>query len=91
MTKQIFSSHKNPHYYYEKTKNKKQKQNNIYYGNLRASRLLRSYLIDELKKLNFFLKNGKYNVKECSSNYCCSEKYIYTCLDKYFIVYFPCF
>ena len=59
MTKQIFSSHKNPHYYYEKTKNKKQKQNNIYYGNLRASRLLRSYLIDELKKLNFFLKKSK--------------------------------
>ena len=86
MTKQIFSSHKNPHYYYEKEK----KQNNIYYGNLRASRLLRSYLIAE-KKLDYFINNRKYNVKECSSNYCCSEKYIYTCLDKYFIVYFPCF
>ena len=87
VTKQIFSSHKNPHYYYEK----KTKQNNIYYGNLRALRLLRSYPIAELKKLNFFLKNRKYNVKECSSNYCCSEKYIDTCLDKHFIVYFPCF
>ena len=43
------------------------------------------------KKVNFFLKNRKYNVKECNSNYCYSEKYIYTCLDKYFIVYFPCF
>ena len=85
MTKQIFSSHKNPHYYYEK------KPKQYINGNLRASRLLRSYLIDELKKLNFFLKNRKYNVKECSSNYCCSEKYIYTCLDKYFNVYFPCF
>ena len=61
-------------------------------GNLRASRLLRSYLIAELKKnLDIFLKKGKYNVKECSSNYCCSEKYIDTCLDKHFIVYFPCF
>ena len=89
MTKQIFSSHKNPHYYYETTKKTKTKQ--YINENLRTSRLLRSYLIDELKKLNFFFKNGKYNVKECSSNYCCSEKYIYTCLDKYFIVYFPCF
>ena len=43
-------------------------------------------------KLNSFLKNRKYNVKElCSSNYCCSEKYIYTRLEKYFIVYLPCF
>ena len=50
MTKQIFSSHKNPHYYYEK---KTQQYMN---ENLRASRLLRSYPIDELKKLNFFLK-----------------------------------
>ena len=89
MTKQIFSSHKKPHYYDETTKQNKTKQ--YINQNLRTSRLLRSYLIDELKKLNFFLKNRKYNVKECSSNYCCSEKYIYTCLDKYFIVYFPCF
>ena len=73
-----------------KQQKKKQTKQHIN-ENLRTSRLLRSYLIDELKKLNFFLKNGKYNVKECSSNYCYSEKYIYTCLDKYFIVYFPCF
>ena len=61
-------------------------------GNLRTSRLLRSYLTAENKKLNSVLKNRKYNVKElCSLNYCCSEKDIYTCLDKYFIVYLPCF
>ena len=59
---------------------------------LRASRLLRSYLTAEKKNLTSFFKNRKYNVKElCGSNYCCLEKYIYTCLDKYFIVYFPCF
>ena len=45
VTKQIFSSHKNPHYYYEKTKKTKQYIN----GNLKASRLLRSYLIAEKK------------------------------------------
>ena len=45
VTKQIFSSHKNPHYYYEK------KPQQCINGNLRASRLLRSYLIAELKKL----------------------------------------
>ena len=85
MTKEIFSSHKT------NTIIMKKKTKQYINGNLRASRLLRRYLIAELKKLNFFLKNRKYNVKECSSNYCCSEKYIYTCLDKYFIVYFPCF
>ena len=51
VTKQIFSSHKNPHYYYEKTK--KTKQNKTINGNLKASRLLRSYLIAEKKLTSF--------------------------------------
>ena len=45
VTKQIFSSHKNPHYYYEKKTTTKQYKN----GKLRASRLLRSYLTAEKK------------------------------------------
>ena len=44
VTKKIFSSHKNPHYY-----NGKKKQKQYIDGNLRASRLLRSYLIAEKK------------------------------------------
>ena len=53
-------------------KQQKNKTKQYMNENLRTSRLLRSYLIDELRKLNFFLKNRKYNVKECISNYCYS-------------------
>ena len=49
VTKQIFSSHKNPHYYNEKKKTKQYID-----GNVRASRLLRSYLIAEKKNLTSF-------------------------------------
>ena len=50
MTKEIFSSHKTH------TIIMKKKTKQYINGNLRASRLLRRYLIAELKKLNFFLK-----------------------------------
>ena len=51
VTKQIFSSNKNPHYYYEKKNKTKTTTKQYINGNLRASRLLRSYLTAEKKNL----------------------------------------